>query len=279
MNQENANEKTEKTPQKQTQTRQHWIMFGCVIILFGCCILMWLKATGLIPLRLGSLEGAVVIMDENGNILPYRDTTFTFFSRYAVGFFRSDESRKLNYYIDDVGKFGSDYPYPIPKYPATLFFHTRNGKYAAVVDIAEGEPTTGLVVTLRPRHSATGRLVDRSGKPLAHYEFSLNFQRTPEMGSTFPFGQKYAVVETFESEYVETDADGVFTVDRLIPGVEYSLRTHLPKNGGGYSNVTMPILEPEQYREPFDLGDVVIKPYYIIDPSATRKVVPAIVEP
>ena len=266
-------------PQKQTQTRQNWIMLGCVFILFACCVTMSLKMKG--PIDWGSLEGSVVIVDTNGDVLPYRDTNFTFFSHYANGFFRSEKGRKRNYYIDDAGKFGSNSPYPIPKFPATLFFHTRNGKYAAVVDIAKNEPTTGLVVTLRPRHSATGRLVDRSGTPLANYEFSLDFQRTPEFGSSFPFGSKFALVETFESEYVETDADGCFTVDRLIPGVEYNLFTHLPKDSGGSSKVTIPILQPEQYQQPFPLGDVVIKPYlFRFDPTtAPAGAVQVIAEP
>ena len=207
-----------------------------------------------------------MILDENGDVLPYQDTTFTFYSRYAENAFRSETRRERNYKIDETG-FGNDAFMRIPKFPATLFFHTWNGKYAAVVDIDVGEPTTGLVVTLRPRHSATGRLVDRSGAPLANHEFRLFFQRSPAFDRSF-FSRSSATVKTFEFGYGETDADGYFTVDRLIPGLEYSLRTHQPKDGGGYANVTMPILQPEQYQEPFDLGDVFTRPGFTVPPSA-----------
>ena len=251
-------EKTEGTPKKKL-SRQDWIALGSVSVLFLCCIMTNLKWTG--PPNWGSLEGTVVILDENGEPIPYRDTTFTFFSHYAHGFFRSETGRERNYCIDAAGRFGSDGPYPIPKFPATLFFHTRNGKYAAVVDLAEGAPTTGLVIELRPRYSAAGRLVDSSGTPLANYEFSLDFSRTPDFGG-LPFGRKVAFVKTFEFVYCETDAEGRFTADRLIPGLEYDLRIHLPKTAAGYAttpaSIKMPILSPEQYREPFSLGDVVV---------------------
>jgi len=207
------------------------------------------------PLNTQRLQGIIVILDENGDVLPYQDTTFTFFSRYAENAFRSETRRERNYKIDETG-FGNDAFMRIPRFPATLFFHTWNGKYAAVVDI--DEPKTGLVVTLRPRHSATGRLVDQSGAPLANYEFRLFFQRYPGFDSSF-FSRGWATNKTFETVYGETDADGYFTVDRLIPGLEYSMRVHHPKNADGtdsHGKITMPILQPEQYQEPFDLGDV-----------------------
>jgi len=221
------------------------------------------------PLNSGSLQGTIAILDENGEVLPYRDTFFTFFSLYPGGSFRSEASRKRNLYVDEEG-FGNKVPIAIPEFPATLFFHTRNGKYAAVVDLAEGEPTTGLVVTLRPRHSATGRLLDQSGTPLANYEFTLDFQRTPELGTSSAFdGKRHAFVETLEFVYGETDSDGYFTVDRLIPGLEYRLHTHQPKDGGGSARVTMPILQPEQYQEPFALGAVFITPFFTV-PTTTK---------
>ncbi len=139
----------------------------------------------------------------------------------------------------------------IPKYAATLFFHTTDKKYAAVVDLGPNDPTTGLVVELHPRYSATGRLVDQAGAPLAHYEFSLDFSRTPDSGSDHS-----VPVETFEYEYCETDSDGHFKVDHLIPGLEYRVRIHVPNLSHFMTPVKMPILKPEQYQEPYSLGDV-----------------------
>ena len=242
MEQENAGE---KTPKKQTR-KTGWTISGTTIFL--CFVLVVITFERFNPPALRSLEGTIVIVDENGDVVPYRSPVVTFFSHYAPGTFRGEVGRKQDLYFDDSGNFGSW----IPRYPATLFFHSRNGKYAAVVDIAKGDPTTGLEVILRPRHSVTGRLVDRSGTPLANYDFRLEFMRVSERNF-----RRRVKIETFESLYSKTDADGFFTVDRLIPGVQYQLRTLLPTENR-FSRVTMPILEPEQYQEPFDLGDVSI---------------------
>ena len=238
----------EKAPQKRKTTGSEWITFGCIILLSACCIA---QSTRLVfPPHTEKLKGTIVIVDENGEVIPYQSPTVTVFSHYAPGPFINETDRRRDKYFDDSGNFDAW----IPRCPLTLFFHSRNGKYAAVVDIAKGEPTTGLEVTLRPRHSVTGRLLDRSGTPLANYEFRLEFRRISEVQ---PGGTRIEV-ETFELLYSKTDADGFFTVDRLIPGVEYQLRTLLPKESR-FSRVALPILEPEQYQEPFDLGDVSIQ--------------------
>ena len=254
MSQENA----EKPPQKQMR-RQGWIMLGCVCLLFVLCVVMSLKGSG--PQYSVKLEGTIIVLNEDGDVLPYQIPLCTFYSHYAQDFFRSEVSRKRNLHVFETG-FGNKRPIHIPKFPATLFFYTPNGKYAAVVDLAKGEPTTGLMVTLRPRYSATGRLVDQSGTPLTHHEFCLYFERAPEpthycltRTTIFPSG------ETFESVHGESDSEGYFTVDRLIPGVEYELRVHHPRYIVGYATVRMPILQPEQYSEPFSLGDVSINAF------------------
>jgi len=114
-----------------------------------------------------------------------------------------------------------------------------------------------------------GRLVDYAGVPLANVEFTLDFLRLSSGPSLLLFpGSGVLSAETFESKYGETDADGYFTVDRLIPGLEYRLRIHVPRNARGHARVTMPILEPEQYQEPFDLGDVLIRFFGTVPPSA-----------
>ena len=242
MEQENADE---KTPQKQTR-KTNRLTSGTLIVMLAALIVTSLEKYN--PPAWGYFGGTIVLVDENGEVIPYQSPTVTVFSHYAPGPFRGETGRKQDLYFDNSGNFGSW----IPRSPVTLFFHSWNGKYAAVVDIAEGEPTTGLSVILRPRHSVTGRLVNQSGAPLANYEFRLEFMRSSEANF-----RREIKVETFESLYSKTDADGFFTVDRLIPGVKYQLRALLPQEDR-FSRVAMPILEPGQYQEPFDLGDVSI---------------------
>ena len=253
MSQENANEKDEKKPQKPTR-KTDWITSGTLIFMCALVISFTLERHFGIPLTWGSLQGSVVILDENGEILPSEYISTTFFSHYAPGPFRSELWRKWDifFYLD-----GSDNNFGawMPKFPATLLVQAYDGrKYAAVVDIARGEPTTGLVVTLRPRHFATGRLVDQSGAPLVNHDFSLNLRRWSEVAFN-----KRVEGAVFEELWSRTNADGFFTVTRLIPGVEYQLRTYSPENRRRFSEITMPILEPEQYQQPFDLGDVIVR--------------------
>jgi len=264
MEHNNAAETTpsKQPPNKQPQKIPTWVLVGSILLLSALCLVQAILGFVMTQKRFGPpkserLQGTIVIRDEHGTVLPYRETTFTLYSRFAEYVCRTEVHRKRNLYIDEEG-FGNQVPIAISKSPATLFFHTWNGKYAAVIDIGEGEPTTGLVVTLHPRHSATGRLVQRSGTPLANYEFRLLFERSPGPGK----------VEVLEFVYGETDASGYFTVDRLIPGLEYRLRTHLPKEDGGSARVTMPMLQPEQYQEPFDLGNVFITPDVAFSPTA-----------
>ena len=112
MSQETAN----GTPQKST--REQWISLGCVLVMFVCIIVTSLRGTG--PPNPVSLEGTIVILDENGEVMPYRETIFTFYSHYAPGFFRSEMDRKRNLYINESG-FGNPIPIKIPKSAATLF--------------------------------------------------------------------------------------------------------------------------------------------------------------
>jgi len=81
--------------------------------------------------------------------------------------------------------------------------------------------------------------------------------RTPDFPQS-SFGPKCVPVETLESEYCETDADGFFTADRLIPSVEYDIRIYSSKSPYRHTSLKMPILQPEQYQQPYSLGDVVM---------------------
>ncbi len=249
MSTENAAPNFETASRKQTRT--NWVALGCNLILFACVLFLAARQSG--PWNGTNLEGTVAILDEKGVPIPWREVDLTFFSHYPSGYFWSDLNRKRNLYVGK-SEFGNRIPIKIPKYASTLFFHTKDKKYAAVVDLGPNDPTTGLVVELHPRHSATGRLVDQKGAPLAGYEFSLQFSRTPDFGF-----DKSATVETFEYEYCVTDSDGVFKADRLIPGLEYKIRIHIPSVSMYGASVTMPILKPEQYEEPYSFGDVSVR--------------------
>ena len=254
MSQENADE---TKPQKPTY-KTGWITAGTFMFVWVVIIFLTLERHGFIPLPLEKIQGTIVILDENGEVVPItrRLISVTFFSHYAPGPFRSEMGRNHDYFFALEGS--DDFGSRIPKFPSTLFVQTYyGGKYAAVVDIARGEPMTGLVVTLRPRHFATGRLVDQSGTPIANHEFNLELMRVSEVA---PYTRRVEY-HTFETLWNRTNADGFFTVTRLIPGVKYNLCTYSPENGDGrgFSEITIPILEPEQYKQPFDLGDVVVR--------------------
>ncbi len=244
---------TAENIEKRKQTRNAWITLATNLVSFACVLVLALRGSG--PLNGTSLEGTVVILNEKGQPIPWRNVDLTFYSHYPSGFFRSERDRKRNLYVGK-SEFGHDVPIGIPSYAATLFFHTTDKKYAAVVDLGPKDPTTGLVVELRPRYSATGRLVNQAGTPLAHYEFSLDFSRVHELRFRKVRG---TWVETFEYEYCITDSEGYFKVDHLIPGLEYSLRVHLPDTSRYTESIKMPILKPEQYEQPYSLGDVAIR--------------------
>ena len=237
MNQENVIEKNKKIPRKTTWTE--WVLSAIILLLSAS--LMWelfRHDPWNLPWNLTRLEGTVVILDENGEAIPSQEIWLTLYSRFPppLGIPRFEPRRK-RFFISDQG-FSDGLSFLMANSSVTLFFHdARNEKYAAVIDIDHGAPTTGLVFELRPRHSAVGRLVDHSGAPLANHVFSLDFTRISDVASD----RGVSGYEKFESEYSVTDADGFFTIDRLIPGVEYRLTFHRPKFTRHIS-VKMPIL-------------------------------------
>ena len=70
--------------------------------------------------------------------------------------------------------------------------------------------------------------------------------------------------QILHSVVATTDAEGFFTFDNVIPGIDYVLQSWHPWEEAAWQSenyfmgrrFTMPFLEPEQYQEPFDLGDV-----------------------
>ena len=201
-------------------------------------------------------NGTVIILDKNGETLPFQPVKLTRLSHYAPSFFRSDWKRRLDIYIDKSGNFNSK----IPGFAATAFLRTEDGKYAAVVDITPDKPPTGLVIELHSRYTITGRLVhETTGTPLDHQEIALECRSVSVMGKKIPFiGRTYGQIEMLHSEETVTDSEGFFTVDNMIPGAGYDFCILRPRLRYFVRSIEMPVLQPEQYREPFSLGDVVV---------------------
>lgn len=202
------------------------------------------------------VEGTVVILGENGEAVPLQPTELKFFSRYAPGS-RSDDYQRKQITIGESEKFSIK----IPEFAATLFARTKDGKYAAVVDIGPEKPATDLVVELRPRYTVTGRLIHKGNNiGVENREILLTCDRRSDFGGW----QKHAVVETFHSQKTTTDAEGFFTIDDVIPGMEYRIFISYRFHEGSpvyapAASVEMPILRPEQYSEPFSLGEVIVR--------------------
>ena len=248
MNEENLVNTSETTRQKKSR-KLLWFVIGFftgVILLHS------------FPLNTMPVSGTVVILNGDGNAIPLQPIRATYFSHYAIEFFWSDRKRKSSVKVSQSG----DFRVRRPNFNGTLFLETNDRKYATVVDIRSGEPATGLDVALRPRYSATGRLLNDEGKPLANQELSFILQRSTDDRKWWSPGDMFSrihvvgLIETFHKERTTTDTEGYFTLDRLIPGVEYLLYIYSFRTG--YFPLETPILQPEQYAESYSLGDIVI---------------------
>ena len=257
MEQENANEKIEGKPRKRSQS--------CLVCLLCFATGFTLSLIGYTPFPLHTMpiEGTVVILDEHGEAIPFQPTTVTVFARYASGFLRS-KWQTHNFSVDESGKFSRK----IPEFAATLVFTTKDGKYAAVVDITPDMPPTGLTIELRPRYTVTGRLIHYDGTPLASQRIRLSYMRFGDFEKNLSFritGRQSATVKELHTETTTTDSEGFFTINNVIPGIEYNLRNAWSvwntreEHDFWVPSLEMPFLEPEQYQEPFDLGDVSVR--------------------
>ena len=250
MNEENPANIPEKPRRKKTST----------LLVFALCFCTGLILAHSLPLSTMPVSGTVVILNEAGDAIPFQPIKATYFSHYAIEFFWSDRRRKSRVNVNQSGAFRVRRP----NFNGTLFLETNDGKYATVVDIRSDEPATGLDVVLRPRYSVTGRLLNDEGKPLANQEISLILQRSTDNrkwwlpGDLFSRARTIGLIEEFHKERTTTDTEGYFTMERLIPGVEYRLYTHYPHSGRFRMPLEIPILQPEQYAEPYSLGDIVV---------------------
>jgi len=235
-----------------------WSIFFVSLLCLNISLLIFntviLRSKSYSPLEI-PLEGKVVILDENGEEIPFRPTDVKVFSHYDPSVFMNRRGRNTwNLHIDESGNFRSR----IPEYAITLYCSTGDGKHAAVVDIIPGELLTELIIELRPRYSVTGRLLGNAGTPLANQEFCLECYRRSDFTDA-PLGQRHAINEVFHSIEAVTDSGGFFTLDGFIPGTKYDIVIfRADKSGYRATSLETPILQPEQYLQPFSFGDVIV---------------------
>ena len=252
MSQENANGKDEKKTRKKTS--------GCLLGLIGFLLGFTLSHIGPYPLPLNTMPiaGTVSILDQNGEAIPFQPTELTCCSRYASVFFRSEFKRTQTSSIDKSGKFSLN----MPAFAATLCFLTNDKKYAAVIDITPDMPPTDLTIELIPTHTITGRLIGEKGMPIADQKIKLEYMRFGDYDAGIHVRLQSGPGVTLHSEVTTTDSEGFFSFDNVIPGIKYILREVYffnPKYDFIWKPLEMPILAPEQYQQPFDIGDVVVR--------------------
>jgi len=215
------------------------------------------------------ISGKVVILNESGEAIPHQPATVTFFSHYPP-----DDVARPDYYRRQNFPMGESFPTSefwvfnsiVTKFSATLFVHTNDGKYAAIVHVEPEPPPTDLTIELHPRYSATGRLLGGNVNP---QKFRLVSRQQSEY-SVNRSGGRYVINETFHSVELETDSTGLFTVDHLIPGAEYCIYIHYqpgvaPRTSSGITprafragSLNVPFLSEEEYAQPYSLGDIFV---------------------
>jgi RNA polymerase sigma factor (sigma-70 family) len=91
-----------------------------------------------------------------------------------------------------------------------LFRHT--GKGLAGLREIKGDKSGTVVVRLQPAASLRGRLLNDDGRPWRHTEIPVRFTLKEQPGWVFDYAPKM----------VQTDAEGRFLIDGLIPDMKYN---------------------------------------------------------
>jgi len=251
------------------QRKRSW---GCLQFLLCSLIGFTLAKIGPYPLPLNTMPiaGTIRILNEHGEAMPFQPIKVTCFSHYAPALSRSEFKRTQTFRVNESEKFSLK----VPTFAATLCFFTNDGKYAASVGITPNMPLADLTITLIPTFTVTGRLVsETTGTLITNQKIKLDYLQWSE-------DRKYGAFERWlqglflrhtpisesrsgrlHSETTTTDSEGLFTFDNVIPGIEYILQEDyfFNRKYAIWESLKMPILVPEQYKQPFDLGDVVVR--------------------
>ncbi len=107
--------------------------------------------------------------------------------------------------------------------PLTYLAYGPNRKLGASEEWLKLDPDTDVVtILMRPTRTATGRFLDRAGRPVANCRVVCQTTRTVPMATVSH--EKARLILSDDPKFeTTTDADGRFTVDRLIPGVGYEI--------------------------------------------------------
>jgi hypothetical protein len=145
-----------------------------------------------------------------------------------------------------------------PRY--VLFWHKEKGLAKAV--LLWGDERGPLIVRLEPLGTATGRLVDQDGKPLAEVGVFARFRDDPNshVNRLFVCGLHVFSNDVFETLFFvdeKTDAEGGFRVPRLVPGLLYGFSTDGGKSGQFFRNFVKDMPAPIR-GETRDLGTITL---------------------
>src|SRR5207302_428351 len=127
-------------------------------------------------------------------------------------------------------------------------FHEPRRKLFGLLRLA-GDEKKPQVVRLVPAGAVRGRLVDEDGRPLAGVAVRLYHPDRPA---------EEIHDRASRARPIETDADGKFLIDEVIPGVKFSLSFHR-----GRQALEPSVKRADSMAQPgktLDLGEVKVKP-------------------
>ena len=130
---------------------------------------------------------------------------------------------------------------------------SEDGTQAAIVEV--GPDDEAVTFNLQPHAVASGRLIDgETGEvlPNATIQYKVNVHLG---GKDDPWRSSFGGT-------TKTDADGNFTLDRLVAGTEFHVTLVAGRDDNGYANRWRHItrLLPKTPGETIDLGDTVVQP-------------------
>jgi RNA polymerase sigma factor (sigma-70 family) len=154
-----------------------------------------------------------------------------------------------------------------PARPRLLCFVHPDRKLAGSV-VVRGDEQNPVTVRLQPWGTVSGRLLDANGKPIknARLAFVSVPVGKPDLPRPLDTGLHVIYRSAYEpSQDPQTDAEGRFRIERIVPGLKYNLARYDPDGavdfaeikwtGLAFSNL---VLKPGETK---DLGDARLQPF------------------